>query len=171
MSKKLSILLLVILSINVTSFTQQKPKHADEILKSAISQANYYNKNVLVIFHSTWCGWCKKLIKVVNASEISSIFSNHFVVTYIDVRERGEMIKLVENPGGQQLMSKLGGANSGIPYYVFLDSKGNVMASEDGYPRRKGVPGFVARIKRSAKNIDNGSLNKIAEFMNKVTSD
>ena len=171
MSKKTSIFFVILFSISLTIFAQQKPKSADDILKSALSQANYYNKNVLVIFHATWCGWCKRLIKVVNGSEVSNIFNNNFVVTYIDVRERGEMIKLVENPGGQELMSRLGGGSSGVPFYVFLDSKGNVITSNAGYPSRRSVPSFVARIKKSAKNIDNGSLNKITEFMNKVTSD
>lgn len=171
MTKKLFILFVILFSINLTVFAQQKPKSADDILKSALSQATYYNKNVIVIFHSSWCGWCKKLIKIFNGSEISSIINNHFVIAYVDVRERGDMIKLIENPGGHALMSKLGGSNSGIPYYVFMDSKGNILAYNNGYPKKQGVPNFVARIKNSAKNIDDGSLNRISEFMNKVASD
>ena len=36
---------------------------ATEILTKAQNQAKVENKNVFLIFHASWCGWCKKMEK------------------------------------------------------------------------------------------------------------
>lgn len=42
----------------------------------------------------------------------------------IDVQEHNEKEKLNQNPGGEELMAKAGGAKTGLPFFAFLDSKG-----------------------------------------------
>jgi thioredoxin-related protein len=51
---------LTILIFNFSS-AQEKPQSADEILKTTFEQAKLENKNVIIMFHASWCGWCKKM--------------------------------------------------------------------------------------------------------------
>ena len=47
--------------IAISSFANAQT--ATEILAKAQNQAKIENKNVFVIFHASWCGWCKKMEK------------------------------------------------------------------------------------------------------------
>jgi len=60
---KTRILLLAALFITVSSFAGVKPAapaSTDVLLKKAYAQAAKQHKNVIVLFHASWCGWCKK---------------------------------------------------------------------------------------------------------------
>ena len=58
----LKIIFTLALTIIIFNFSsaQEKPKSADEILKTTFEQAKLENKNVIIMFHASWCGWCKK---------------------------------------------------------------------------------------------------------------
>ncbi|SDG60636.1 thioredoxin family protein [Epilithonimonas hungarica] len=105
-------------------FAQAK---ADVVLDKALAQAKTENKNVLLIFHASWCGWCKLMEKNMNLPTTKPLFDKSYVTAYVDVQERGEKKKL-ENPGGQELMNKYKGETAGLPFWLMLDSKGNVLA-------------------------------------------
>ncbi|MCT2409454.1 thioredoxin family protein [Chryseobacterium antibioticum] len=100
---------------------------ADVELNKALTEAKAQKKNVLLVFHASWCGWCKLMEKNMNLPETKPIFDKKFVTTYIDVQERGEKKKL-ENPGGQELMNKYKGENAGLPFWLVLNPKGEVLA-------------------------------------------
>ncbi|MBC7527169.1 MAG: thioredoxin family protein [Chthonomonadaceae bacterium] len=121
-----------------------KPLPVASVLKKAQSQAKKEKKSVLVIYHASWCGWCKRLDKVMEIPDFKKTISENYVVVHLDVMENGDK-KVLENPGGNELMKEMGGEKSGLPFYVFLDEKGkkladsNVMAKDGniGYPGAK----------------------------------
>ena len=127
LKKLLFILLITFISVPVFSQTT-KPEKADKILRTAIEEALAQDKNVFVIFHASWCSWCRRLEKAITSDELKKIFDNNFVITHIDVLEREDKIEQLENPGGKEIMAKFGGEKSGLPFYVFLDSKGKVIS-------------------------------------------
>lgn len=100
---------------------------ADVVLNKASIEAKESKKNILLVFHASWCKWCKVMEKNMNLPETQPIFGDRFVTAYVDVQERGEK-KSLENPGGQELMNKYKGENAGLPFWLILNPKGEVLA-------------------------------------------
>lgn len=140
-------------------FAQEK---ADVVLNKALSEAKSKNKNVLLMFHASWCKWCHVMEKNMNLPETKPIFDKKFVTAYIDVQEMGEKKKL-ENPGGEALMEKYKGKEAGLPFWLVLNPKGEVLAdSFNDKNENLGCPStaeevdvFVAKLKKSSKMNDN----------------
>ncbi|MGH1519149.1 thioredoxin family protein [Chryseobacterium sp. JK1] len=107
------------------SMAQEK---ADIVLNKAFTHAKSGKKNVLLVFHASWCKWCKTMEKNMDLPETKPIFDKRFVTAYVDVQERGEK-KSLENPGGQELMNKYKGENAGLPFWLILNPKGEVIAN------------------------------------------
>lgn len=131
---------------------------ADVVVNKAITEAKAGKKNVLLIFHASWCKWCKMMEKNMDLPETKPIFDKRFVTAYIDVQERGDK-KSLENPGGQELMNKYNGENAGLPFWLIINPKGEVLAdSFDAKGENLGSPAtpeevatFIAKIEKSSK--------------------
>lgn len=105
---------------------QEPTPAANIVLKKAITDAGEQNKKVLLIFHASWCGWCHKMDTSLNDISVKKFFDDHFVITHITVMEsRGKESR--ENPGGKEMMDKYNGKDQGLPYWVVLDRKGNLL--------------------------------------------
>jgi thioredoxin-related protein len=174
MNRKLtSIFFLFIFSFGIISAQETKPLAADGIMKASYAKAGETNKNVFLIFHASWCSWCKRLDKAMNSDELKKLFEDNFIVTHLDVLERNEKIELLENPGGKEIMAKLGGEKSGLPFYAFLDSKGKMIANSNvmdkesniGYPgSEEEIAAFVKLLKLSSE-LNDEQLSKISEYL------
>lgn len=131
---------------------------ADVVLNKALVEAKAGKKNVLLVFHASWCKWCKMMEKNMNLPETQSIFGDRFVTAYVDVQERGDK-KSLENPGGQELMNKYKGENAGLPFWLILNPKGEVLAdSFNAKGENLGSPStpeevatFIAKLEKSSK--------------------
>jgi len=64
------------------------------------------------------------------------------------VLESGEKVEKLENPGGKEIMNELGGKQSGLPFYTFLDAQGKEIADSNVMPKNQniGYPGSPAEI-------------------------
>lgn len=116
----------IIFSLFILFASNIKAQTASEIMDNAYNQAKIENKNVFLIFHASWCGWCKKMEKNMEDDLVKEYFDSNYVKAFITVEERGEKAKL-NTPGGNNLVEKSGGKNQGLPYWVILDEKGNVL--------------------------------------------
>ncbi|MCX6121064.1 MAG: thioredoxin family protein [Ignavibacteriales bacterium] len=139
-----------------------KPDSAQIILKAAVTDAQSSNRNVFLIFHATWCKWCKRLEAALNDPEIKTLIDKNYVVVMLDVQERGDKIQTHENPGGQKLLSDFGGNNAGLPFVVFLNRKGKMIANSNVMPKKQniGYPGskeeiatFTKLLKKTAPHL------------------
>ena len=168
----------VFMAVSIIAQTE-KPRSATIVMAESFTKAKETGKNVFLIFHATWCSWCKKLDKVMQSDELKKIFEDNFIVTHLDVRESGEdKIAEFENPGGKELMKTLGATEKGgIPFYAFLDKKGKMLANSNVMPKDQniGYPGspeeldaFAKIIKIGAPKMPESQLATIVDFFKKT---
>jgi thioredoxin-related protein len=99
------ILLSCLLLISGIISAQDKPESAAKILDDAYKIAGKEKKNVMIVFHASWCGWCKKFEASINDPSCKDFFEKHFVIKYLDILERGDK-KSLENPGAEDIFNK-----------------------------------------------------------------
>lgn len=139
-------------------------ENAKTLLDTSLNQAKKENKNVLLVFHASWCGWCKLMDKNMNLPETKPMFESSFVTTYVDVQERGEKKKF-ENPGGQELMNKYKGETAGLPFWVILAPDGKVLAdSFDKNGDNLGSPATPEEVTSFIEKLQVASKMKTEDF-------
>jgi len=116
----------ILFSLFITIASFANAQSAAEIMNKAYHQAKVENKNVFLIFHASWCGWCKKMEKNMEDPLVKAYFDQNYVKAFITIEERGEKATL-NTPGGTEFVEQLGGKNQGLPYWVILDENGNVL--------------------------------------------
>ncbi len=109
------------------------PAPASQVLNAATRTAKATNKNILLHYSASWCGWCKRLNATLESPDLNKLFTNHFVLVSLDVMESGDK-KALENPGAAKHLADMGGAKSGLPFTVFLDKNGKKIADTNVLP-------------------------------------
>ncbi len=121
------VLLVLFVALKPYAFAQTKVKPADVIVKEAEAEAAKTNKNVFIIFHASWCGWCHKMDDAMNEETLRSFFDKNYVVVHLTIDESKDK-KELENPGAVELRKKYNGDQQGLPYWFILDAHGNFLA-------------------------------------------
>jgi len=115
----------------------QQPPSASSILDEAKARAAGH-RDIFLIFHASWCGWCKQLDKFIGSPEVEPVIRKYFVTAYITVQEEGDK-KSLDTPGGDELLARVGGP-SGLPFFAFLDPQGAPIVNSIR-PGQGGKPG------------------------------
>jgi thiol-disulfide isomerase/thioredoxin len=108
---------------------------ADEVLKPVYAKAAARNKKVLLIFHASWCGWCRKMDASLADDAIKPLIDKNFEIAHLTVYESPTKTQL-ENPGALEFLAKHGGGEQGLPYWFVLDKNGNVLADSQYQPKK-----------------------------------
>jgi len=150
------------------------PKSADELLKVASDKAEKEGKNVFIIFHASWCGWCKKMDAKMADPAIKAYFDDNYVIDHMVVMEAPDK-KDLENPGAAELMAKYKGDKSGIPFYLIFNPKGvlledsfNAAMQNVGCPAQPDEIVEFARIVKATSSLNDAQIAEIsAKFAEK----
>jgi thioredoxin-related protein len=149
---------------------------SSELIAKAQSDAKKGGKNVLVIFHASWCGWCHRFDKFLDTTDEGKIVKSGLEVVHVTIMENKEH-KADENAGGIELATKLGGEKAGLPFMAILDAKtGNMIVnslqkpgdqtSNTGYPGSKEEIGhFMKMLESGAKKIKATDRAKIQTWL------
>lgn len=176
---------IVLLAAALISFGQQAqmsrpvavPMPAATVLTKAESDAKAQGKNVLVIFHASWCGWCKRLDAFMNEPQFQPVFAENFIVTKLTVLE-DDKHKMLENSGGLEVMDQLGGRDAGLPLFAILDPTGKTIITSmrpvdgkdkgenTGFPAKPEEIGhFLNMMQKGAPKITADQLKSMQEYL------
>ncbi|HVT11543.1 MAG TPA: thioredoxin family protein [Fimbriimonadaceae bacterium] len=167
--KRLGLLLTLLFAMAVTAFAAE-PTSA-ELLAKAQGQAQSEHKRVLVIFHASWCGWCKKLDEFLADPSMGKLMTGNYVIVHLDVQEQGDK-KVLENAGGEDLMKQWKG--EGLPFSVILDEKGKVLADSNlepdkssniGYPAKPEEIAHFMKMLKTAPRLTDGQRTQIETWL------
>ncbi|HZW09805.1 MAG TPA: thioredoxin family protein [Phycisphaerales bacterium] len=111
---------------------QAEYRSATGILEEGLARAKSEGKAAFVHFGAPWCGWCHKLEAFLARDDMAPLFAEHFVDVKIDTdRTIG---------GGDVLLEMRGSQQGGIPWFVFLDSAGEPIATSSDSGQNTGFP-------------------------------
>ena len=116
-----------------TSSAQHGVPSASQIMQEAMQTAAKENKNVFIIFHASWCGWCHKMDSAINDKTCKDFFYENYVIRHLVVDETKDK-KDLENPGADALRTKYHGDDEGIPFWLIFDKNGNLLADSQSRP-------------------------------------
>ena len=146
---------------------------AQVVVDAAVKQAKETKRNVYVVFHASWCGWCKRHDAFMALPEFKPFYDKNFVVTHLTVMETPEK-KAAENAGGEGLMKKWGGENAGLPFMAVLNEKGelvvNSMRPEGEKKSNIGHPAAPEEVGWYKTMLEKGAKYSTAEERNKIGS-
>lgn len=163
--KKLPVFL-AILFISAGAFAQPVP-NSGTVMAAAYKKAAKENKHVFVIFHASWCGWCKKMDASMNDETTKKYFDENYVTVHLDVQEQAAD-KALENPGADVFLAKYKGEKAGLPFFLVMDKTGKKIGDSFVNNQNIGCPAsqnevasFITLLKSTSK-IDEAGLNAIS---------
>lgn len=166
---KIKSLLICFFLLGSIAVANAQAEDTSVLLQKAYKQAKKENKKVFVMFHASWCSWCKKMEKNMQAETTKKLFDDNYVFVFLTVQERPDS-KDLENPGAAELLAKYKADKQGIPFWVILDAKGKVLENAFNKKRENlGCPAtpeevteFTAKLKKTSK-LKEKDLAAIAE--------
>jgi thiol:disulfide interchange protein len=164
------LLFVLIMLVSPAALAQNAPPSAETVLSDAYAQAAKENKKVILIFHASWCGWCRRMEASINDPSCKKIFDDNYVIAWLDVLEKKGKENL-ENPGSLDVLKKYKAEQLGLPFWLVFDANGNVLANSlmkpdsageaennVGYPSSDKEVAYFTKVLKSTSNLKDEDL-------------
>jgi thioredoxin-related protein len=151
------------------------PQPAKLVLAEALKTAKAEQKNVLIHFGASWCGYCKQLDAMLESKEVGKLFHDNYVITHLTIQESGDKVAL-ENPGAKELADAAGAKGQGIPIYIFFDSAGTRLATSLAMPdggnighpvTPEEIVAFDGLLKKTAPRMTEVQRKQVSDYLTK----
>ena len=147
----------------VTAFLEKwaAPKvAASQVFEEGLAKASGEDKLVFLHFGSPTCGWCHRLDAFLAREDMAPILGAEFVDVKLD---------LSRMTGAEEILKKYNpGPSGGIPWFVFLDSKGNAVVTSNGPKGNIGYPAapeeiehFIAMLTKAARKLNPAQIEAV----------
>lgn len=170
MKKRLLIVVILLIGFNFVSSAQTTMPSAETVMNKALAQAAKQKKKVFVIFHASWCGWCKKMEACINDPTLKAMFDANYVMAYLDVMESPEK-EALENPGAMAYMIQYQGDKSGLPFWFIADDKGNKLADSQNRPEGASLSTYGENVGCPAEESEITYFAKVLTATSKLNAD
>ncbi|MFD2146565.1 thioredoxin family protein [Mucilaginibacter antarcticus] len=168
--KSFTLSAILLFAFATMTFGQTTPPTADAVLKEAYTKAKNENKKVLLMFHASWCGWCKKMDASLSDATTKKFFDDNYVITHLDVQEQPAQ-KALENPGAAEQLKAFKGEKSGLPFWVILDGEGKVLADSQIRPKGASLDTYGENIGCPAADNEVAHFAQLLKNTSKLTDD
>lgn len=128
---------------------QSSPLDAAAVVEAGVAQAGTDSKLVFLHFGAPWCGWCHYLENWMAEPANHDLLSRVFVDVKVDTDRM---------QGGEEILKKYCKQPGGIPWFVFLDGKGEAIVDSHGSDGNIGFPSaeheiahFVSMLEKTQK--------------------
>jgi thioredoxin-related protein len=133
---------------------------ASKVFEDGLAKASSDDKLVFLHFGSPTCGWCHKLDAFLAREDMARIIGREFVDVKLD---------LSRMTGADEVLKTYAPDRSGgIPWFVFLDSRGKAIVTSDGPRGNIGYPAapeeiehFVGMLKKAARKLGPAQIDEI----------
>ncbi|MCU0341426.1 MAG: DUF255 domain-containing protein [Spirosomaceae bacterium] len=134
MKNTILVVVAVVLTASLGSFTPQKPAQQGEkmqwlTLDEAYKRTQKQPRKIFIDLYTDWCGWCKVMDKNTFKNEEVVTFANkkYYAVKFNPEKDADVML------GKTSLKTMLNGKVTGYPTTVLLDEKLNLIQPIAGY--------------------------------------
>ena len=163
-----------IAALLVVALASAAPPDATKVVDEARAKAKREGKNVMVVFHASWCGWCKRFDKMLGDPKLKPAFEKSYVIVHLDVLESAGK-KGEENPGGEAMMESLGGKDAGLPFFAVVSPEGKKLidslrvageaSTNTGHPAApEEIAHFMTILKKTAPKMDAKTRSAIESY-------
>lgn len=167
----------LLLASSLAAAALAAPPSATELMTKAKVKAKREGKNVLVVYHASWCGWCHKLDDMLKSKEVGSTMSKAYVIVHLVVDENKEH-KQDENPGAADLRKEQGGAEAGLPFMAVVSPEGKTVATSidpkagnTGYPAQPNeISYFMTVLRSTTPKLNDADRAKIETYLKETAS-
>lgn len=130
----------------------------DQASKLAIEQ----NRNIFIVFNNDQCPWCIRFQDNLKDSECGELFDKNYIMCKIQVFNKLSNPRVGEDTAGaMELLKKYKGEKAGVPFWVILDQRGNLLVDSFGAdgenigcPAEEDMSEFIYILKSTSKLSD-----------------